>query len=797
MAEILPNLLGIGQEEWTAFKEGRLLSPNLLLKLLAYKYRKQKQIRVNSELVRELKVPPLLSPDSYVEYELNVIVYVVKDFTSIGLLVRKRVYPFPLFVGAAYLVGGPVDQLVYEVNQTKESEHMNAYFVFDFLNVYFGAQRQHLQTKETSVLATIMINELYRPRYFKESLISLYREINRLLATDARSDNNETAGKVETKKQLFYTLVLQTLEMVGPEIALTTNINKTVSPTRFLDLPPSSQSSDPIKSDATRSDSLFKELLPLVEFVWLVVATAPSIATPTLTIRNVGYTTSQVKQHLFQLTLRILSHVDTLNAASLVITQVMAHQLGFTQRDYDRLANRDASFITYNVMSHVFRETLLVGGPRALTHLRTQRKRMLWVIENEEEESNLMLLYRPEETRPYQQSLYVHNRLIGTKDVERMLKEANIRPFRQQIEVADTLTEQTDAGHYSTWYIALLIQRLSSNEGSPSIREILLSVDRRQLIKVQQSIVRRVHKNMLALVFTTPRGVLPSGANAGITESRLSHLLELQDCGKFVNDAVIKDILTTMHIRSHCYVFDPIFWAGTLFETLGKKSMHQFNNPMIDVVLMPINETQTHWSLGIIDLRLGVVSFYTSLKGRSYFPSFKNKLIPLLAKQTPNIEYQFVELTGQECQPSTSLDCSIYVLNKISQLCVSPNERVFYTRQNVTNYIREALLNQARDEKWQNFSVDLLDFFNKGPSKTEAKKYNAQLVLLLSPFYTGQDIEHLFDDLFPRGKLEKVTAAEIHALFKANLGPKKNESMLVEEEEEEVVEITNVFTHKI
>lgn len=756
----LPTLLGIGKEEWTAFEEGRLLSPSLLLKLLTYRYRKQKQIQVNQVLRRievddtvKVPLPPLLAPESVLVYELSVIVYT----TSIGLLIRGKAYPFILYVGAPSLVDEFADdnEVEYRVN-VKGSE----YFIFDFLGVYTGIEEKRLATSEPKELAAAMIDELSRPRYFRESLITLYKEIDQLLTSGGGGD--DISRKVETKKRAFYQIVVQTIQIADAD---------NTAPTNDFLIIPEPQRPDDIALDAARSDVLFKEILPLVEFMWLVVATTPSPQQATLVIRGRAYTAAQVQVHLFFLAKRILSHVDRLNAKSITINEVMAHQLGFTQREYERLTSQDASFISYNVMAHFFRDKLLlVGGLRRLLQLKRQGELMLWVT-GDEEESNLVTLYRPEKMRPYQQSIYVHSQLLATTDVQKTLQEANIRPFKQQIDMTDT--ENMDAPHYSTWYIALLIQRLSSElPPPPQIREILLTTQSRQVIEVQQGILMRIQQDILSLVLTEPRAIPVPKVERYIVQSKLSNLLELRDTGKFVNDAVISDIVKTMRINPRFYVFDPLFWSRTVRTGLVKNVLGKFMDPTIEVLLVPINENNTHWSLGIIDLRLGVVSFYTSVKNRNYFKEFVSTMTALLVIQTPGVKYQFIELTGQECQPSDSLDCSIYVLNKISQLCVLPDKRVFYTRKSVAVHIEEGLLKQAKDGVWYNFSADLLDFMQKYPLRR--KEYNRELILLLLAFYEEKKITDLFLDLFTQGKLVKSKSTEIEAQFKARLGPEKN-----------------------
>ena len=768
----LPRLLGIGQEEWTAFEEGRLLSPSLLLKLLTHRYRKQKQIQVNPVLRRievddtvKVPLPPLLAPDSVLVYELSVIVYILKDSTStsIGLLIRGKAYPFVLYVGAPSLVDELADdnEVEYRVNDAKGSE----YFIFDFLSVYTGIEEKRLATSEPRELAAAMIDELGRPRHFRESLITLYKEIDQLLTSGGDDD---ISRKVETKKRAFYQIVVQTVQIADAG---------NIAPTNDFLIIPESQRPDPIALDAARSDVLFKEILPLVEFMWLVVTTTPSTQKATLVIRGRKYTVSQVKLHLFFLTRRILSHVDRLNAKSIIINDVMAHQLGFTQREYERLTSQDSSFISYNVMAHFFRDKLLlVGGLRRLLQLKRQEELMLWVT-GDEKESNLVTLYRPEKMRPYQQSIYVHGQLLATTDVQKTLQEANIRPFKQQIDMTDT--ENMDAPHYSTWYIALLIQRLSSVPlPPPQIREILLATQSRQVIEVQQGILMRVQRDILSLVLTEPRAIPPPKVERHIVQSKLSNLLELRDTGKFVNDAVISDIVKTMRINPRFYVFDPLFWSRTVRTGLVKNVLGKFMDPTIEVLLVPINENNAHWSLGIIDLRLGVVSLYTSVKNRNYFKEFVSTMRALLAIQTPGVKYQFIELTGQECQPSDSLDCSIYVLNKISQLCVLPDKRVFYTRKSVAAHIEEGLFKQAKDGAWYNFSADLLDFMQKYERQSEysarRKEYTTQLIHLLLVSYEPKGIKDLFNDLFTNGKLVKSNPKEIEAQFKARLGPEKN-----------------------
>jgi len=359
MARDLERSLKTGKQEWLAFIEGRAISTSLLIQLLSHKYRRQKSVTVSPQAIiveegKRLRLPERLTTRSLTEYELSVVLFRKGEGSPTqALLIRRRVFPFHIFV-TKELRQEDTEELEYaSLNEERVTTLIgnNGYFMFDFIDEYFTGQLHPVINIDTKEQAALIVQELEKPSLVRQALNTLYRELNSLLAEVANLATNETHRRVETKKQHFFQQVEDALNLASKTIP-----PMTTEATSFLQLALPDEEDEVGEDEASHSDALFKELQQLLQFVLLVVKTAPQIDSLYIeVVEGVRLGPAEVTHRIRRITNRILSHVDELNVP--YIDVLMEKSLGFGQRDYERLAG-DEQFITYAIMSHTLSATL-------------------------------------------------------------------------------------------------------------------------------------------------------------------------------------------------------------------------------------------------------------------------------------------------------------------------------------------------------------------------------------------------------------------------------------------------------
>lgn len=536
MAQTLAKVLKAGEQEWRAFIEGSAISTSLLIQLLSYKYRRQKAVSVRPQAIiveegHRLPIPEPLVTRSLIEYELSVVLFRREERSIQALLIRRRVFPYLLFA-TKELAQEDTEQLEYEFLEEETvttSLSNNGYFILAFIDVYFKAQRGTEFTMDTEEEASLIVQELEKPTLVRQTLATLYRELNTLLADRrvvAATTTNETRRRVETKKQHFFQVIKDALTLTSRAMP-----TLTAEATCFLQLPVLSKDDD--EEEEAHSDSLFKELQQLLQFVLLVVKTAPRGKPRPISlyieINGTEYGPTKVIRRVWRLTNRILAHVDELNVPP--IDTLMQAKLGFGQHDYERLIG-DEQFITFAIISNTLPTTpypkVMLLGPREeqqgtrVIPLKSQPL-ILWVTEHHTSETLLPLPYYSlaivarrgqEEPAIYQEAIYAGSaKTREAVDVRRrtqnmLLNQAGIKSSRRQII---TTTTEMSAYHFSTWHIALLIKQLSEATrvvSSPTsfdwvkrADEFLKETTQAQLVANRKRIVLTAQRNILALLY--------------------------------------------------------------------------------------------------------------------------------------------------------------------------------------------------------------------------------------------------------------------------------------------------------
>lgn len=483
MAEDLAKSINTGKQEWNAFIEGRALSTSLLIKLLRYKYRRQKSIAVNTQITivgagGQLKLPALLPSHSLKEYELSVILYPRANNRVIqALLVRRQVSPFTLFV-TKELAQQNTTNIKY-VTLLEEFPPLtdNGYFVFAFLDAYFSNRATQFSL-DTKIQASLIVQDLKKPSLVRETLNRLYSDLNTLLR-DAAATSDDIRRAIETKKQQFSGVVKAALDLSSSVLP------PLVDATGFLELQVPSEDDDEKLGTA---DSLFKELQALLQFLLLVSKSGPHTNPAKIELNGVAYGPDKMSKRAYRLSNRILMHVDELNVPP--IDALMQTKLGFSQRDYERLIGEE-QFITFAIMSHTLDlvksplppKSLLIGPRRDRNRLvLLPPPLILWVTEHETQQQiplpyySLAIVARhgqaeaeeeeEEESPTYQEAVYTGTDNLAeaitvrqmTRDM--LLKQAGIKCSRRQVIFPNI--NAMSAPHFTTWYVAFLVQKLSA-----------------------------------------------------------------------------------------------------------------------------------------------------------------------------------------------------------------------------------------------------------------------------------------------------------------------------------------------
>ena len=778
----------VGRGEWNTFVEGLALSVPLLIKLLQYKYRAQKSIRIKPLAIQVYEKTPLVMPkplpftsSSGVTHEVTVVVHHYKTGPVTMLLVRRRVYPF-IFFTALPPVNEDEETVRYILNNRYLSPIDNGFFVFDFMDallrgdpmannlLYPGELGEPTATtsftQRAKAQAVAMIQQLVRPLRIKETLITLYRALNHDILALPRllqeGQDKKARRIIERKKQRFYRWIEDVFIEERKEDSSILQEEKEEA-SRFFAMPILLQRDDPIQAseEASKgSDALFRELLALVQFIETVVMRSDQSVVPDLrlTVQGIAYTVHDVKLHMAHLRFRILNRVDSLNTPP--IDTLEAHQLAFTQADYERLVTHH--FITYNIMSHTLTpllhpEAILLGPRHAETllsqDLSVEKRRLLfWILEgvsHTQEQTpyyGLLVVHQPEGLLPCQRSLYIPSKSVTemteiNEFSKKLLERVDLRCFRSHIDSHYGIA--TNDYYYSTWYAALLIKVLSERMATEPItsdwvgqvQSILAKTTTTQLFDTIEMLMIETMRAILSLLFSLVSppisAISLSSQTSRHLDSHVSDVARLSINDEYIDDVVIRDMInTSMRLDGpHCYVFDVAYWGGVIDTPEKRASTAKrnkiFKNPAIRLILLPVNQKDYHWSLAIIDLPNRLVSFYSSLAYDDYYETpFVDLMKAYLDVQLPGSVFTFRRLEN-ELQAPQSSDCALFVLNKMAQLCVSPFYRVQYTRDSVRLHLKRRLTALILDNHQQQegnawlglFSVDLCTRYLNKKSK--------------------------------------------------------------------------------
>ena len=743
--------LFIGDAEWQTFMDGTGISATLLMTLLQEKYKYQKRIRVSKQIVflpanqpfRVSQFTPLTEEEE-IDYELVVIVQPINGWPITSLLVKQRFAPLVLFTVAAIKIDTTEVEshnLRVILNNVYSLGKDNGYAVFDFLNSFFKHEempnnllynaRRVPRLQEEQVVN--IVADLTRADRTRRTLLTLYRELNELLAE--KNNDNDTRRRVEAKKQLFYHWIDFVLQKRLNEPEENTNIEAT----SFLAMPLLNKEDDPIQSNATRSNELFKEMLLYVAFIMNVVFVGDeeTVNMTTLSVRTQEdeeeVSVVEIRSHLEHLRFRILNHVDLLNVPP--VDTVTSHRLRFDQKDYDLLEQEQ--IFTYNVISHLLtplldNETVLLGPHEAEVFMNgglsdlprsiIDKKVIFWVLNRKstlrKEPFTALIVIHRQENRPCRRTLYMPSidevEMTETHSyAHKLLEKAKIECFRRQIDSHYRPAPQDY--FYTSWYTTLIVKTLGGQIATEMIVEspdwvsrvapiIMQYTTSKTLFPAIELLILTVRRNLLSSLFPIP--VVVELKNIENPTTTVSDLARLRFSDEFIDDAVLRDMINALPLPAYSLSLDTNYWAIVIAEEQERNQLSVFKNPLIQLIFVPINQIDYHWSLGVIDLATRTVSYYTSICDEdSYFPIFTHLMKTFLAKQTPGVTYRFVELSPEELQPEDSVDCALYALNKLSQLAKHDERQ---TRDSVGFYLKNQLVRFWRARGMRSFIEDVL-----------------------------------------------------------------------------------------
>ena len=302
-------------------------------------------------------------------------------------------------------------------------------------------------------------------------------------------------------------------------------------------------------------------------------------------------------------------------------------------------------------------------------------------------------------------------------------------------------------------------------------------------------------------------------------KSRISDIAKLQLNDQYIDDPIIEDMIMLLRLKTGCYCFSPVFWATIrkreilIRDKQGKNKDGQlrhrgnaiFNSPSKDLIFIPINQNNEHWSLGIVDIVMSTVRYYSSTNGGkdAYYTTFKSTIESFLDVQLPGVKFEYGRLEGET--QGDNVDCALFTLNKISELGVNYDDRRTYTRKSIATSLLALFLRRLTREGWPFIVEDVVNrYFDQpkdlGKSKlddaptagiwksiTDSKKelkmykeiYLASLLSLLSDTlkYDAYSLtalkEALLSAVFSKDDDEPDPFEKVTAIFEENLAPKK------------------------
>lgn len=733
----------------------------------------------------------------------------------------------------------------------------NAYAIFDFLNAYFGGDAMasdtlyeridKMMTQERQ--ARLIEYELSRPLRIRNRIIALYREINELLVSTA-----DTAILIETKKQLLFQVIESATFSSEPRPK--DPLNTSEMATKYIPLPYLDRKLDPIPSENVTANNLLVEMLTYITFITRVVAQAPSHRyvreeehSLSLQIGEKLYPVSVVRTHITHLRYRLLAHIDTLNIRS--ISPLREHQLRFTQKEYRLL--KDEQFISFPVMQHILNlsspalpKDVALIGPDAVTlfmdgkdtvrlpAMIAKKTTLIFVIaaytlETQDLYYSLLVIQKQEPSLivKYLPTLYIAK---GEFNDLTWMQNQSARLFRK-LQLPGLISElqvipnpgASLAPFYSSWHTLLLLKALHHELA----RTDLLVLDRVTATLIQyekdplllfstiETILHSIDAGILSSYFgdtsmsfeVGPRVALSQN---GVIQSSISTLVKLSFQDEYIDDNLLTDMISSLPIMPHIAIQTPTQWRGVIeldynIKRKDRKRDTIFNDPSLQLFLMPINIVKTsnkdpskilwsHWALGVIDLSLHIVSYYSSIDD-DYYAKFSEIVLDFLAKQTPGITYTVRKLTGPQ-QSVGCVDCALFVLNMISKLAVPTELRVAHTRASVTFYITEELVKLWK-RTHEPFIKDLVLFYYdvkrqdiwstisgyRDRLNTYREKYLNELMVILqyTELYTFNSIKALLSKL---SKLRDQAAQLLE--LESELTTLFNETLVLWKDEEEV-----------
>ena len=715
--KLLGSLKGVGEQEWRAFVDGITLSTNLLIQLLTLRYKRQRSILVNPQATivtenTQLVLPEPLQGHSLIEYELIVVLYRKGEKFLQTLLIKTRGYPFVQFVTQELLATLRLTgKLTYKDAGPIPMD--NGYLMFAFLDYHLRDKPSAL-TLGPKQSATAMVRELEKPHRVREKLNAVYRDLNALLLDDTAT--SETQKQIETKKQHFFQLVENALDLTINEMPVLAS-----AATSFLRLEQQVLNDE----EEDYSDTLFKEIQALLQFMLLVAKTSPSTVPPAIESRGVELRPDEVARYVRRATNRILIHVDELNVRA--IDTMMEGTLGFSQADYEGMISKKP-FIPCAIMRHVMMMTGISPLMQVIASDETspqsfQRNKRLLICVTElfshspqpEPYYSVAIVTRVTETEEeaipvYQQSIYMpsHNveemREARNRVQKRLLEQVGIVCFKREIITSDN--ESMSAYHFTTWYTGLLIRRLSDaisqcgsckTDWTKQADLILKSITKRQLFSHAKHIIVTVQQSILALLYPILPPPLQQQAPTTTLLSRISDIARLLMTDEYIDNQVVQDTMAVMTMRTDCYVFDVNYWGSV------EARDDVFKDPSFTTVLIPLNLGDERWALAIIGLTTRTIQYFSALTEEEQslmMASVKESMPAYMALQTPGITYKFVDLYQDV---TDSVDCALYVLNKMRQYCLTPFD---YTRKSIARTLTRRLSYHAQKREWAVYFAD-------------------------------------------------------------------------------------------
>jgi len=149
------------------------------------------------------------------------------------------------------------------------------------------------------------------------------------------------------------------------------------------------------------------------------------------------------------------------------------------------------------------------------------------------------------------------------------------------------------------------------------------------------------------------------------TSQDISSALATLRADKWLNNYAIQQVLQVFNLADNCHIVDPT-WVSVSKpnKRVGRRYREQAYlaaDDRIKLIIVPLNHGNTHWTLGIINVKTGSVEVYDPLNSPNYTIAAKEALAAFATTITCKMPLSF-SFPNEAARQRNTIDCGIYIL---------------------------------------------------------------------------------------------------------------------------------------